>query len=137
MNYSKTLCHEFILDRMSLKTALFYEKTFIYDFLQHLDMYNSLIKEYYEKNKERLREFYCNSLFIILMIPKSDAKSERIQRRDEIVIGMNLKPLISRIDKLENSMLTKWDVAKVIFEIIGFMLALVVVVLAIATLLLS
>jgi hypothetical protein len=122
---------------MSLKTALFYEKTFIYDFLQHLDMYNSLIKEYYEKNKERLREFYCNSLFIILMIPKSDAKSERIQRRDEIVIGMNLKPLISRIDKLENSMLTKWDVAKVIFEIIGFMLALVVVVLAIATLLLS
>ena len=68
---------------------------------------------------------------------KSVAKSERIQRLDDIAIDNNLDLLILRINELEKNMLTKWDVAKVIFEIIGFMLGLVVVVLAIVALFLG
>lgn len=58
----------------------------------------------------------------------ADSTLDKISSVNDAILATNLESLTARIEKLEENMLTKWDVATVMFEIIGFFAVIITII---------
>ena len=61
----------------------------------------------------------------------SQATIEKIASVNDAILATNYEALHEAIKKMEGSLLTKWDVAKIVFEIIAALAAIVAIVVAV------
>jgi glycerol-3-phosphate cytidylyltransferase-like family protein len=100
--------------------------TILYSFPEHSVSTIATEKEMKESAAETIEALDERIRNIESRLP-SDSTIDKISSVNDAILATSLESLTARIEALEKKMLTKWDVAKVVFGVFGFIAAIIAI----------